>query len=394
MEDLHNNRFILPGAWLGVFGGGQLGRMFTRSAQTLGYHVAVFEQEPNSPAGQAADRQYAYTSEPGSAEQVCDEFAKCCQAITLEFENIPSDLVRRAGQLTQTCPGAEFLETCQDRLLEKSSLSRAGFPTTPFMEVQAAQQIVQAGERLGWPVVVKTARSGYDGKGQVVVRSASDAEGAWQRVGEQRSIAEQWIEFEAEVSMIAARNRRGEIVCYPLLENHHANHILDVTLCPTRPELQAYAAQAEEICRGIASRFDVVGLFCVEFFVAKDGRLMINEIAPRPHNSGHLTIEAFTCSQFEQQVRAMCNLPLLEPQMLVPSAAMINLLGDVWFAGDHQREPLWERVLARADAHLHLYGKAEPRRSRKMGHITLLGDLSQKCNTQVALDVRSLLAAE
>lgn len=374
MEDSNKKQSILPGAWLGVFGGGQLGRMFARSAQTLGYHVAVFEQEPNSPAGQAADRQYAYTSEAGSAEEACDEFAKSCQAITLEFENIPSELVRRAAQLTQTCPGADFLEVCQERLREKSSLSQAGFPTTPFMEVQSAQHIVQAGEQLLWPVVVKTARSGYDGKGQVVVRTVNDAAGAWQRLGEQRSIAEQWIEFEAEVSMIAARNRRGEIVCYPLLENHHANHILDVTLCPTRPELQPYAAQAEEICRGIASRFDVIGLFCVEFFIAKDGRLMINEIAPRPHNSGHLTIEAFTCSQFEQQVRAMCNLPLVKPQMLVQQAAMVNLLGDVWFRDGEQVEPRWEQVLARCNAHLHLYGKSQPREARKMGHITLLGN--------------------
>jgi 5-(carboxyamino)imidazole ribonucleotide synthase len=386
MSDGASREMILPGAWLGVFGGGQLGRMFARSAQTLGYHVAVFEPEANSPAGQVADRQFAYAAQAGDAERVAGEFARLCAAVTLEFENIDSRFVRSAAAVSRTCPGADFLEICQNRLLEKSSLSAAGFPTTPFAAVESAMCIVQAGASLGWPLVVKTARSGYDGKGQVVVRSADEAEGAWQRLGRQPSIAEQWIEFEAEVSMIAARNARGDIACYPLLENHHANHILDVTLCPTRPELQSFADQAEEICRGIAERFGVVGLFCVEFFVARDGRLMINEMAPRPHNSGHLTIEAFTCSQFEQQVRAMCNLPLVVPRMLVPAAAMVNLLGDVWFSagesqasnslsvGEHWGEPAWEKVFACACAHLHLYGKSEPRIGRKMGHITLLAD--------------------
>ncbi len=273
---------ILPGSWLGVFGGGQLGRMFTHAAQRLGYHVAVFEAEPDSPAAQAADRHFCPETSGQTSQALVDEMAQLCDAITLEFENIPGELVRRAALHCRTHPGVDFLEVCQDRILEKTSLQQAGFPTTPFRAVTSPAEVESAAAELGWPLVLKTARSGYDGKGQSIVRRAADVAHVWQQLGSHRLIAEQWIEFDAEVSMLAARNANGDIECYPLLENDHANHILDVTCCPASPALLPFEVQATDICRGIAGHFQVVGLFCVEFFVARDGHLMINEGAPRP----------------------------------------------------------------------------------------------------------------
>lgn len=371
---------VLPGSWLGVFGGGQLGRMFTHAAQRLGYHVAILEPEVNSPAAQAADRHFCSTTSGRSDEELVDEMAELCSAVTLEFENIPAALVRRASGKTHTRPGVEFLEICQHRIREKSSLSQAGFPTTPFKAVSCEADVHSAAAELGWPLVLKTAHSGYDGKGQGIVRTPEDVTSLWASLGSSDVIAEKWIPFDAEVSMIAARNADGQIECYPMFENEHANHILDVTVCPVSPGLKPLEAAATEICHGIAGRFDVVGLFCVEFFVTGSGELMINEIAPRPHNSGHLTIEAFTCSQFEQQVRAVCNLPLIKADRL-RDAAMANLLGDLWEAG----EPNWKAALNNATAHLHLYGKESARPGRKMGHLTVL---SENDPAQQARDIR------
>lgn len=364
---------IEPGKWLGVLGGGQLGRMFTHAAQRMGYHVAIFEEEVDCPAGQAAEKHYCPTGSAESSENLVLEMAKLCSVVTVEFENIPTELLRLAGRTARTNPSADFLEICQHRLKEKTALQQAGFPTTPFLAVSSLKEVQQVGESLAWPLVLKTARSGYDGKGQVIVRSAEDAVKAWEQLGTTEAIAEKWIDFDAEVSMITARNARGQIECYPLFENDHSSHILDVTRCPVSAHLRNVEERAEEICRGIASNFGVLGLFCVEFFVTADGELMINEIAPRPHNSGHLTIEAFTCSQFEQQVRAICNLPLVPPSMLRP-AAMANLLGDLWQNG----APDWQAVLSEPAAHLHLYGKAEARQGRKMGHLTVLDESSSE----------------
>jgi 5-(carboxyamino)imidazole ribonucleotide synthase len=375
---------VLPGNWLGVFGGGQLGRMFTHAAQRLGYHVAILEPEVNSPAAQAADRHYCSTTSGKSDEVLVDEMAVLCSAITLEFENIPAELVRRASAVTLTRPGVEFLEICQHRVREKSSLANAGFPTTPFKPVRSEDDVHLAAQGFGWPLVLKTAHSGYDGKGQGIVRGPDDVPTLWTSLDCMEVIAEKWIPFEAEVSMIAARNASGDIECYPLLENDHANHILDITRCPASPKLLPLESVATEICRGIAERFKVVGLFCVEFFVTGSGELMINEIAPRPHNSGHLTIEAFTCSQFEQQVRAVCNLPLIKAERL-RDAAMANLLGDLWQLG----EPRWEAALGCDAAHLHLYGKGTARLGRKMGHLTVLEDNNPAA---LARDIRSRLA--
>ena len=359
---------ILPGSWLGVFGGGQLGRMFAQSAYRLGYRVAVLDSEVDCPAAQVAQLRYGSTSlADGVLDPAVEDWARRCQVVTLEFENVDSQAVRRAAQWTRTCPDVQFLEICQDRQREKESVQRIGCPTTPFRVVTSEQQAAQAAGELGWPLVLKTARSGYDGKGQRLVRSLGELPEAWSSLATERAVAEQWIDFVAEVSMITARNQQGQIVSYPLLENEHAHHILDVTRCPASPSLQALEPQAREICRSVAESFSVVGLFCVEFFVTRDGRLLINELAPRPHNSGHLTIEAFDISQFEMQLRAICNLPLRPPRQLSP-AAMANLLGDLWQAG----EPVWEAAFERSSTYLHLYGKSQPRAGRKMGHLTVL----------------------
>lgn len=370
---------ILPGNWLGVLGGGQLGRMFAQAAHRLGYHVGVFEPEENSPAAQVADRHFCPTlqTSPSDEEQVL-LMSKLCQVVTLEFENINANLVRIAAQHSLTRPGVEFLEICQDRKREKESVAKIGCPTTPFRAISNLQQANQAAEELGWPVVLKTARSGYDGKGQRIVRRPEDLAEAWQSLNSDHVVAEKWIDFVAEVSMISARNARGQFVCYPIFENQHANHILDVTCCPARGDLAKLQSDAEAICRAVAEQYSVEGLFCVEFFVTRDGKLMVNEMAPRPHNSGHLTIEAFDVSQFELQVRAICNLPLRQPKQIMP-AAMVNLLGDVWSGGT----PNWSAALERDLTFLHLYGKSQPRPGRKMGHVTVLdaqsaADLARK----------------
>ncbi|MEM7475453.1 MAG: 5-(carboxyamino)imidazole ribonucleotide synthase [Planctomycetota bacterium] len=382
----NNQDIIPPGSWLGMLGGGQLGRMFTHSAQRMGYHVGVFETEENCPAGQAADAHFM-PSEALKAESVVCDMAQKCSAVSLEFENIDSSLVRLAAQDTLTHPKAEFLEMSQNRILEKTGLAESGFPTTPFVAVDSEEAVHAAAEELNWPLVLKTATSGYDGKGQVIVRTAEELPVAWAKLGASGIIAEKWIDFQAEVSMITARNLRGEIECFPLFENDHKNHILFLTLCPCTAELAHLEAKAQEICRGIAETFGVIGLFCVEFFVSKSGELLINEIAPRPHNSGHITMDAVNASQFEQQVRAICNLPLAKTELIRPGA-MINLLGDVWQGG----APDWSQVLRHENAFLHLYGKAEARVGRKMGHINVLAESSTaaaQLATQIHQDLQS-----
>lgn len=359
---------IPPGDWVGVLGGGQLGRMFAQAAQRLGYHVAVFESEVDSPAAQVADRTFLVDSFSGQeAETAAQEMARLCGAVTLEFENVPASLVRLAAEFSQTNPDSQFLEVCQDRVKEKQAVTSLGCPTTPFLPIANEADAKKAVEQLGLPLVLKTTRSGYDGKGQRVVRCPSEMPDVLASFHPAQLIAEQWIDYTAEVSMITARNLRGQVVHYPLFENDHANHILDVTQCPARADLQLLQPQAEQISRRVAEAFSVVGLFCIEFFVTKGGRLLVNEIAPRPHNSGHLTIEAFDISQFEMQVRAICNLPLRKPVQHSP-AAMANLLGDLWSSVT----PNWAAVLEQPQTYLHLYGKSAARVGRKMGHITVL----------------------
>ncbi|MFN3190987.1 MAG: 5-(carboxyamino)imidazole ribonucleotide synthase [Aureliella sp.] len=378
-----DSNVILPGAWLGMLGGGQLGRMFTHAAQRMGYHVAVFESRPDCPAAQSADRFFSSNEDSDSNLRA---LANLCDAVSLEFENIDAASVDIVAESTAARPGAHFLRICQNRILEKQSLADAGFPTTPFAAVTSADEVIKASETLDWPLVLKTATSGYDGKGQAIVRSEDELEAAWAALQSDNVIAEKWIPFDREVSLITARSGKGEMVSYPLFENEHSNHILDVTRCPASPELLELESSAIEIGRGIADAFDVVGLFCVEFFVTQDGQLLINEIAPRPHNSGHITMEAFDISQFDLQVRAICNLPLPQPTLRRPGA-MANLLGDIWADG----EPRWTEALQTADAHLHLYGKPSPRPGRKMGHLNVLSDSADQAVAH-AKKIRSNLA--
>jgi len=357
-------RIIVPGSTLGVFGGGQLGRMFTHAAQRLGYRVVVFTDEHECPAGQVADETiHGDYLDPKAVRQ----FAERVDVITLEFENIALEAVSRAAEITLVRPGVQVLAVAQHRLNEKRTLQDAGFVVTPFCEIQSENDIERAAAELGWPLVLKTVCWGYDGKGQRRVANAEEARSAIELLGPEPLIAEKWISYIAEVSVIAARTATGATAAYPMFSNSHANHILDITTCPAVPALQGVALEAESIALRVANSLKLEGVLCVEFFVSNSCELLINEIAPRTHNSGHLTIEACRTSQFEQQVRAICNLPLGDTSLIQP-AAMANLLGDVWGDGT----PHFERALCDSAMYLHLYGKTGARPGRKMGHLTKL----------------------
>jgi 5-(carboxyamino)imidazole ribonucleotide synthase len=375
---------ILPGAMLGVLGSGQLGRMFAMAAARLGYRVHVFAPEPDAPAADVAYRQTVAAFEDADA---IAEFARSVDVVTFEFENIPVSATETAARFVPVRPSGGVLHQCQDRLREKGFLRAAGIPCTPFAEATTAKQLAAALAELGTPAVLKTAAWGYDGKGQTRVRSAPEAEAAWKSLGGAPAILEGFVDFQCELSMLAARSANGEEAFFGPVANEHANHILDVSTYP-QARLLAVQDQAREIARTVLRQLDVVGLICVEFFLAKDGRLLVNEIAPRPHNSGHLTIDACVCSQFEQQVRAVCGLPLGSFAMTSPAAAMANLLGDVWQTG----QPQWARVLADPRLRLHLYGKTEARPGRKMGHLTALADTAEAAAKLVRAARESLRA--
>lgn len=365
---------IEPGATLGVFGGGQLGRMFTHAAQKMGYRVIVYTDETDSPASQVANK----TIQGDYLDPIAvREFAEHVDVITLEFENIALEAVARASEITPVRPGKQVLSVAQHRIREKSTLSEAGFPVTPYREIRSLADAQTAAEQLGWPMIWKTTSWGYDGKGQKKVGSLSEAKEAWEMLGPEPVIAEKWIPYRAEVSVLVARSPRGEIAVYPTFTNSHANHILDVTTCPTEGELVQIESEARRIACGVAETLALEGLLCVEFFVSESFQLMINEIAPRPHNSGHLTMEACRTSQFEQQVRAVCNLPLGDTSLIQP-AAMVNLLGDVW--GDGQ--PRFEEAFIESASYLHLYGKEQARIGRKMGHLTVLDQTADQARSR------------
>lgn len=360
----HPASVVLPGSRIGIFGGGQLGRMFAQQAQRVGYRVIIFSPDEHGPAAQVADQHLLGDYEDPEA---VSRFARQVDVISLEFENIPVAAVARASQYAPVRPGRELLAVAQNRLVEKQTLSEAGFPVTPFRPVRSEDDLAPAAEQLGWPLILKTATWGYDGKGQRLVANLAEATSAWTELGPGELIAEQRIPFLAEVSMLVARSQRGELVSYPLVWNVHRHHILDTSVCPVPEPLAQWEREAREIAAGVADTLQLCGLLCIEFFVQQPGGLLINELAPRPHNSGHLTIEASLTSQFDQQLRSICNLPLGSTQLRAP-AAMVNLLGDVWGEG----VPQWGQVLAHPGAYLHLYGKSQPRRGRKMGHLTVL----------------------
>lgn len=370
---------ILPGATIGILGGGQLGRMLALVAKRLGYRVIIFEPTADSPAAQVVDCALAAGYDDTEA---LTAFARQVDVVTLEFENIPVSALEVITAQTPVFPDAQVLYTTQNRLREKTFLHQAGFPVVPFRQVDTSEALPEALIATGRPAVMKTAGFGYDGKGQRIVDTLQAAQKAYSELGGGTVILEAFIQYQTELSVVAARGFEGRYQDFGVIENHHHNHILDVSLAPAQVS-DRVATRARELAREVLEHLGVIGVSCVEFFMA-DEALLINEIAPRPHNSGHLTIEACQVSQFEQQLRAVCGLPLAEPQYR-SAAAMVNLLGDLWQAG----APPWHKVLAH-DVHLHLYGKAEARPGRKMGHITALAKDVEQARA-LALAARQLL---
>lgn len=357
-------RVIAPGSALGVLGSGQLGRMFTIAARRMGYRVHTFSPDEDTPTGQVADVEVTASYDDLEALRA---FAAHVDVVTFEFENVPIEAIDAVEAVTPVRPSAVALHTAQQRAREKTFLADHGFPTVPFGGALTLDELWDAVARIGTPAVVKTAAFGYDGKGQHVVTTPADVEHIWTAIGHQEAVVERLISLQAEVSVVAARGIDGSMSEYPVFENRHRHHILDVTTCPA--EIPAAMAQrAREITRAILERLQYVGVLCVEFFLSTDGELLVNELAPRPHNSGHLTFDATITSQFEQQVRAICGLPLGSTELLRP-AAMANLLGDLWEDG----EPNWGAACRFPDVKLHVYGKSEPRPGRKMGHLTAFG---------------------
>lgn len=368
------NTVYLPGATIGVMGGGQLGRMFAIAARRMGYRVHIFTPEENSPAGQFAD--LTRIADYGN-EAAVRRFAEGVDVVTFEFENIPIQTVEWCEELRDVRPRGAILHIAQNRLREKNFLVGAGIPIAPFRAVRSAHELESAVEQIGRPAILKTAAFGYDGKGQQTITSRDDFDEIWSASSADELVLEGAIQFEKEVSVIVARGPSGATATFPICENIHRNHVLDVTVVPARvaPGVEETAAQ---LACTIADKLELVGLLAVEMFLKPSGDLLVNELAPRPHNSGHWTIEACATSQFEQHVRAICGLPLGSTEILRP-AAMANLLGDVWQGG----EPNWAAALATDSVHLHLYGKTEPRPRRKMGHLTAFGSTAEEAIARV-----------
>jgi 5-(carboxyamino)imidazole ribonucleotide synthase len=357
---------ILPGATLGLIGGGQLGRMFTMAARNLDYRVTVLDPDPLSPAAEFATGHLntAYTH-PISI----DEMAKSCAAVTTEFENAPAEVLLQLASRTTVRPSGNAVAIAQDRELEKRFFKTHGFPVGAFAVVKTVADIDAALNTVTLPAVLKTARFGYDGKGQARISSRTELEATLAQWNYPPAILEQWVPLKLEISVVLARTADGETAVFPVAENQHVNGILDITIAPARIS-PALASNAMSIARDVATRLNYVGVLAVEFFVLSDDTLLINEIAPRPHNSGHYTIDACRSSQFEQQVRVLCDLPLGDATQHSP-AVMLNLLGDLWRGNDHEIAPDWTVVLQHPGAHLHLYGKRTARPGRKMGHVTV-----------------------
>ncbi len=360
---------ILPGATLGILGGGQLGRMFTMRARTMGYRVVVLDPDGESPAGDLADRHLraAYTD-----EAAIDQLAAACAAVTTEFENVPAATLERLARSRIVRPPVEAVAIAQDRIAEKGFLQKARFATAPFRVVRDAAELASAVRAIHTPALLKTSRLGYDGKGQAVVTDTESAAAAFERFGRVPCVLEERLALETELSVVLARGADGDIAVFPAGENRHRDGILETTVVPARVS-QRLTDEARDLAVAVAQGMEYVGVLGVELFVANGGRLYVNEIAPRPHNSGHFTLDACTVDQFEQQVRTLCGLPLGRPRLLTP-VAMINLMGDLWESG----EPRWAGAFRHPGVRLHLYGKTEPRPGRKMGHLTCLaGDADQ-----------------
>ena len=372
-----------PGSRLGVFGSGQLGRMFACAARRMGYRVAVYSPESGTPAGQFADREIVGDYEDGDAVAA---FCKSVDAVTFEFENIPVLVAEVAERFVPVRPGGNVLHLCQNRLREKGALRLAGLPVPDFAAVSSADELQNAANTIGRPAVLKTAAWGYDGKGQVKITADADLPAIWKELRTDAAIYESFVPFRKELSVIGVRGADGSTAFYGPIENEHRHHILDVSRCPADVSGDVRGA-ALDIARAVLETLEVVGVLCIELFLTRDDDLLINELAPRPHNSGHLTIEAFATSQFEQQVHTVAGMPLGATDQFRP-AAMANLLGDEWSRG----EPAWERALAVPGVALHLYGKQHPKPGRKMGHLTATASTAEEA-VQRVLTARAALHA-
>ena len=368
---------ITPPATLGVLGGGQLGRYFVMAARNMGYHTVVLEPDSHAPAGKVADEHLVAAFDDKDALQ---HLADVCAAVTTEFENPPAAAMQWLGTHTVVHPSPAAVAVAQDRRAEKAFLDRAGIQIAPYVVIESDTD-VEAAASFVFPAILKTARLGYDGKGQVAIAAHDQLVAAWEALQRQPCVLEQRLALERELSVVLTRSATGQTAVYPVAVNTHVDGILDCTVVP------AVAPGATELALAIAEALDYVGVLAVEMFVV-DGRLLINELAPRPHNSGHWTLDAARTSQFEQQVRALCGVGLGDPSLLAPAVAMVNLLGDLWVGG----EPDWSVAFANPEASLHLYGKQAPRKGRKMGHLTVTAETPGGAE-EVARAIRSRLAA-
>jgi 5-(carboxyamino)imidazole ribonucleotide synthase len=379
------NAPILPGSVLGVLGGGQLGRMFTLAARRMGYRVDVLAPEDDTPAGQIA---YREIRAPYDDLEAVERFARRVDVVTFEFENVPSATAEVAARHAPVRPAGALLYLTQDRAREKQGLRRLGLPTAPFELVHDERSLAAASASVGFPAILKTSAWGYDGHGQRRVENEAELAAAWRELAELPCVLEGLVPFVSELSVVGVRGLDGRVALYDPFLNRHRQHVLDVSLCPA-PVPTAVHEAALEIARGVLVGLDVVGVLCVELFLREDGELVVNELAPRPHNSGHLTIDAHACSQFEQQVRAVCGLPLGSTRRAVPAAAMANLMGDLWSAGP----PDWSAALAVPDVRLHLYGKEDARPGRKMGHLTATGAFLERVEQDLLRARQALVAS-
>jgi 5-(carboxyamino)imidazole ribonucleotide synthase len=354
-------------------GGGQLGRMFALAARHMGYRIHVFTPDHDSPAAQVSD----YVTEADFRdEKAVRGFAHTLNLLTFEFENIPNETIEWCARECEVRPAGAILQTAQHRLREKTLLAENGFPLAPFRHIRSSAELVSAVEQIGRASILKTASWGYDGKGQQSI-SSRDLNDVWKTRSADELILERAIDFEKEISVIVARDPLGNIRAFPVAENTHRDHILDITMVPAIVS-EKVAREAVKIASEIAEKLGVIGLLAVEMFLDKNGDVLVNELAPRPHNSGHWSIEGCATGQFEQHVRAVCGLPLGSVELFRPTA-MANLLGELWRTG----EPRWEAALALPNVHLHLYGKHEARPRRKMGHLTATADSAEKAATVV-----------
>ena len=377
---------VLPGATIGVLGSGQLGRMFALEARRMGYRVHTYSPDTDTPTGQVADREVVAAYEDLGAVR---EFARQVSVVTFEFENVPAETAQAVAEIVPVRPGGEVLHIAQNRLREKMFLARQGIPCAPFRHVTTFLELELALAELGTPAILKTAGFGYDGKGQVRIHNQSEALSAWETLGGEKCVLEGFVSFDREISLVAARGVDGDFAHYGLIENRHVDGILDLSVTPPLLGTEQVNIEAEAIAitRSILEALDVVGTLCVEFFLTSDSKLLVNEIAPRPHNSGHLTLDAHVTSQFEQQLRAVCGLPLGSTERL-RSAAMANLLGDLW----EQGTPNWALALALPNLNLHLYGKDDARAGRKMGHLTALAETPEEALKLVQAARHALLS--